>query len=163
MSFSFNSLKRIINLEVIITITFVVFFISILIGIIARQLGISVIWTENLATFANIWTTFIGASILVKKFSHIRLNIFDGYLKRNSSVWNIYIIFFNLIILLISIILAYGALQIAITQYESNTYIFTLGIRASYEFLSMVIGFSLAAFFSLAEIIKRIITFIGSL
>jgi TRAP-type C4-dicarboxylate transport system permease small subunit len=52
-----------------------VFFISILIQITTRYLGISVIWTEEMANYSFIWAIFMGAAIMVNRKEHFTFDI----------------------------------------------------------------------------------------
>lgn len=88
-----------------------IFFIAILIQIVTRYLGWSVLWTEEVSTYSFIWAIFMGASVMVNhkehftfdalqhKLSYInrnRLNIFiDGLL----IIFNLYILYFGINIL----------------------------------------------------------------
>ena len=69
-----------------------VFLITVMIQIITRYLSISVLWTEEVATFSFIWAVFMGASVMVRRDQHFSFT----YIKDKASGIKKYIL--NLII-----------------------------------------------------------------
>ncbi|WP_163538946.1 TRAP transporter small permease [Gracilibacillus sp. YIM 98692] len=57
------------------------FFAVILIQITTRQLGISVIWTEEVANYSFIWAVFMGASVMVNRKEHFTFDLLQRKLK----------------------------------------------------------------------------------
>lgn len=75
-----------------------VFFIVILYQIITRHLGISAIWTVELATNSFIWAVFMGAAVMVNRREHFS---FDILLKKLSGKKKISLSIFNDIVLIL--------------------------------------------------------------
>lgn len=63
-----------------------IFFIGILIQIIARYLGISTMWTEEASIYAFIWSIFMGASVMLNKRLHFNFNMFSESLSGKPKV-----------------------------------------------------------------------------
>ena len=89
-----------------------IFFIVIMIQIATRHMGISVIWTVEVATNAFIWAIFMGAAVMVNRRDHFNFNLFERKLtgKKKASLG-----FFNdtVLILFNAAIFIYG---IQVTQ-----------------------------------------------
>ncbi|MCC5910378.1 MAG: TRAP transporter small permease [Clostridiaceae bacterium] len=90
-----------------------VFFIAILIQVFSRNLGISVIWTEEVANFSFIWAMFMGASIMVRSKSHFRFNLMSQKLKGKPKV--ILEMFINVLLLVFNLIIAYHGVAVVRT------------------------------------------------
>lgn len=97
-----------------------VMLISILLQVLFRGLlnyGLS--WTEELARYAMIWLTYIGAVVSLKQGSHIAIKIFvcrlsTDWQKYTNLIANLIVLFFLLILLKASIKLSF--LPIIINQ-----------------------------------------------
>lgn len=85
-----------------------IFFIAIVIQIITRHMGISVIWTEEVANYSFIWSVFMGAAVMLNKREHFSFDFFLLKLQGNSRA--ILLIIIDTIVLLFSVALFwYGA------------------------------------------------------
>lgn len=83
------------------------FFIAIMIQIATRHLGISVIWTEEVANYSFIWAVFMGAAVMLNRRDHFSFDLLQRKLK-NKPKTSLYI-FNDLVLLLFNIaILIYG-------------------------------------------------------
>lgn len=81
----------------------VIFFLSTLLQIITRYLGMSVLWTEELANYTFIWAIFMGAAIMVNHKEHFTFDLLQMKVKgKNKLYLNISIeallVAFNLLI-----------------------------------------------------------------
>lgn len=67
------------------------------------------LWTEELSRFLLIWIVFIGACIAVSESDHFDVDVFEGYLRKNSTIRFLQILIKELVILIFSIfLLIYG-------------------------------------------------------
>ncbi|MCA0972151.1 TRAP transporter small permease subunit [Halobacillus litoralis] len=57
----------------------IVFFITIVYQVITRFIGVSAIWTGEVATYSFIWAVFMGASVMLNRREHFQ---FDLLLKK---------------------------------------------------------------------------------
>lgn len=62
-----------------------VFFLAIMIQIVTRHLGISVIWTEEVANYSFIWAVFMGAAVMVNRRDHFSFDLLQRKLKNKSK------------------------------------------------------------------------------
>lgn len=74
------------------------FFITIIFQIATRYLGISIIWTEEVANYSFIWAIFMGAAVMVNRKEHFK---FDFLLNRLTGKKGIYLSIFNDSVLLL--------------------------------------------------------------
>ncbi|WHH59229.1 TRAP transporter small permease [Petroclostridium sp. X23] len=90
-------------------ICFSIFVVAIMIQVFSRYLGISVIWTEEVANFSFIWSVFMGASIMMHHKEHFRFTLLSEKLEGKSKVYqdivvNVILLIFNLAILFYGIL-----------------------------------------------------------
>lgn len=97
------------KIQIIIGVLFLcVFFFVILLQIVTRYLGISVIWTEEVANYSFIWAVFMGAAIMVNRREHFNFDFLirkqKGKRKASLNIFNdLVLIAFNFCILLLGI------------------------------------------------------------
>lgn len=58
-----------------------IFFIAILVQIVTRYIGVSVIWTEEVANYSFIWAIFMGAAVMVNRREHFSFDFLTQKLK----------------------------------------------------------------------------------
>ena len=75
-----------------------VFFIVILYQIATRHLGISAIWTVEMATNSFIWAMFMGAAVMVNRREHFN---FDFLLKKITGKKKLMLSIFNDLVLIL--------------------------------------------------------------
>src|SRR5690625_3578596 len=82
--------------------------------IVTRYMGVSVIWTEEVATNSFIWAIFMGAAVMVNRREHFNFNFFERKLTGKAKAS---LNFFNDIVLILF-----------------NAAIFIYGIKVTQEF-----------------------------
>jgi TRAP-type transport system small permease protein len=55
---------------------------SVMTGVISRQLGRPVPWSDEMAQYLLVWTGFVGWAIATRRRSHIRIDVFINRLPR---------------------------------------------------------------------------------
>ncbi|GLO67355.1 MULTISPECIES: TRAP transporter small permease [Oceanobacillus] len=85
-----------------------VFFGIIVLQIVTRHLGISVVWTEEAANYSFIWAVFMGAAVMVNRREHFNFDFLVQKLKGKKraylSIFNDAILFiFNICIFLLGV------------------------------------------------------------
>lgn len=77
--------------KLVVSVGCVIFFVLVvatIIQVLCRYfLKVSVPWTEELARFAFIWATMLGASVLVKTKGHPAVDVLTGKLKGVATQW----------------------------------------------------------------------------
>lgn len=62
-----------------------IFFITIVIQVLTRYMGISVIWTEEVANYSFIWAVFMGAAVMLNRREHFQFDLLLRKLKGKSK------------------------------------------------------------------------------
>ncbi|MEK4306115.1 MULTISPECIES: TRAP transporter small permease [Oceanobacillus] len=87
------------KVQIIIGVLFLcVFFFVIVLQILTRHLGISIIWTEEAANYSFIWAVFMGAAVMVNRREHFN---FDYLQRKFQGKKRIYLSLFNDSVLII--------------------------------------------------------------
>ncbi|MDR0440036.1 MAG: TRAP transporter small permease [Candidatus Accumulibacter sp.] len=67
-------------LEVICTFFFIVMTVVLFVQTMARTVGISFFWAEELARYSMVWIVFLGSTVAVYQGSHTNIGVFIGIL-----------------------------------------------------------------------------------
>lgn len=95
-----------------------IFFIAIMIQIVSRHMGISIIWTEEVANYTFIWSVFMGAAVMVNQREHFSFDFLTLKLTGTKKVTLVMLI--DLIVLLFALALLYYGIQAASTFWDYN-------------------------------------------
>lgn len=118
-------MKRIIDLleriQKYVGIIFLsIFIVVVIIQIIARYIGVSALWTEEIAVFSFVWAVFMGAAIMVRKEAHFSFDFLKT--KLTGVKKHILDIIINILMLVFALyMLVYGK-EIMITFWDYNWY-----------------------------------------
>src|SRR5690625_3401557 len=85
-----------------------VFFLVVIIQIVTRYMGVSVIWTEEVANYAFMWAVFMGAAVMVNSREHFNFDFIQRKLqgKRRFALGifnDLVLIIFNVFIFILGI------------------------------------------------------------
>tara|TARA_R110002167_G_scaffold142168_2_gene330802 strand:+ start:986 stop:1492 length:507 start_codon:yes stop_codon:yes gene_type:complete len=116
----------------------VIFLASTLIQVVTRYLGISVLWTEEVAVNSFIWATFLGAAVMVRENKHFGFDVLTHYLKGTKR--SILVIFQNLIMLIFCLLCSLYSVEITQAFWHSR-WISIPEFRQGYVWLIMPITF----------------------
>ncbi|MBU5266560.1 TRAP transporter small permease [Virgibacillus proomii] len=89
------------KVQIILGLIFLsIFFLIIILQITTRYMGVSIIWTEEVANYSFIWAIFMGASVMVNRREHFKLDLLSRKLKGKyrlmiSIVNDLILILFN--------------------------------------------------------------------
>ncbi len=94
-------------------------FLLTFIEVIARLcFNTSFYWAKEFIIFFTIWSTFLGASQVIKKSKHIRLSVLVDML---SPKWQLYFDFFNIALgVIFSVLLTYSGTNLMIHAYSTG-------------------------------------------
>lgn len=113
-----------------------IFFLVIVIQMFARYSGISLIWTEEVANNAFIWSVFMGASVMVHRKGHFRFSLL--YEKLNGKARSFMVLIINLILLVFcGTVFYYGI--IASQNFWNYNWFSLPQIKMGYMFVSIPI------------------------
>src|SRR5699024_2947965 len=92
-------IKTLEKIQLVIGVIFLCLFFGVIVfQIITRYLGISVIWTEEVANYSFVWAVFMGAAIMVNRREHFS---FDFLIQKLQGKKKVYLSIFNDAILIV--------------------------------------------------------------
>jgi TRAP-type transport system small permease protein len=147
-------IKAIRNIQLTIGVLCLsIFFISVLIQILTRYLGISFLWTEELTNYSFIWAVFMGASVMVSFQEHFAfMGLYDKLEDPNKK--KILKIIINATILIFSIYLLILGIEITKTFWNYK-WISLPQLKRGYIWLSIPIMGGTMSLYSFYNILKE--------
>ncbi|MFC0560382.1 TRAP transporter small permease [Halalkalibacter alkalisediminis] len=131
----------------------VIFFIAILIQVISRYLGISIIWTEEVATNAFIWAVFMGAAVMVNRKDHFNFDLlsklFKGKKRLTLSIVN------DSILLIFCAALFFYSLT-ALTSFWNYNWVTLPMIKMGYVWLALPVMTMTMVIYLVAHIVGNV-------
>jgi len=132
-------------------------FLNVLFQVINRELGIVILWTEEIARFSFIWFSLLGAALAVKDNSHYIVDfLVEKICKGNKR--NYIDLLINFSILLISILIFWQGIRYTIGG--QGRWSSSAAMQMTWVYLSLPISslcMSLFAIEKLGEILKKIL------
>lgn len=147
-------IKLLERTQLTIGVTFLaIFIIAIMIQISSRYLGISVIWTEEVANYSFIWAIFMGAAVMVNRREHFSFDLLNKKLKGKSRT---YLTIFNDIVLVIfnSLILYYG--YQATKVFWNYNWVSLTNLKMGYVWIALPIMGATMVIYSLSHLITNV-------
>lgn len=130
-----------------------IFFIAIIIQIFSRYLGISIIWTGEVANYSFIWAVFMGAAVMVNRREHFN---FDFLLNKFTGKSRIYLSIINdLILILFNIAIFYYGIQ-AVGNFWDYKWVSLPSLKMSYVWISVPIMGLTMVIYSLSHLVNHI-------
>jgi TRAP-type C4-dicarboxylate transport system permease small subunit len=130
-----------------------IFFITILVQITSRHTGISLIWTEEVATYSFIWAVFMGAAVMVNRREHFN---FDYILKKLKGESRIYLRIVNDLILMgFNIALFYYGVMVVESFWNYNWASLPM-MKMGYVWISLPIMSLTMFIYSLAHLLRSV-------
>ncbi|MGP4080034.1 TRAP transporter small permease [Pseudalkalibacillus sp. R45] len=142
------------RLQMTVAILFLsIFFFVIMLQIITRHLGISIIWTEEVANYSFIWAIFMGAAIMVNRREHFNFDFILKKLKgkRKTSlkiVNDLVLITFNVFIFLLGV-------QVAV-EFWNYTWASIPDMKMGYIWMSVPIMAGTMIIYSFSHLIDHV-------
>lgn len=116
----------------------VVFLAATLIQVVTRYLGISVLWTEEIAVNSFIWAMFLGTAVMVKENKHFGFDVLTHYFQGDKR--SVLVITQNLIMLVFCVFCSLYSVEITQAFWNSR-WISIPEFRQGYVWLIMPITF----------------------
>lgn len=121
-----------------------IFFIAIVIQITSRHMGVSIIWTEEVANYSFIWSIFMGASVMVSQREHFSFDFLSIKLKGRKKTTLVLVI--DTIVLLFSLALLYYGIEAASTFWNYN-WVALPEMKMGYVWISLpIMGLTMAIY-----------------
>ncbi|MEI3600065.1 MULTISPECIES: TRAP transporter small permease [unclassified Oceanobacillus] len=151
-------MKRFVNIlekvQIITGVIFLcIFFFIIILQIVTRHLGVSVIWTEEVANYSFIWAVFMGAAVMVNRREHFNFDFLiqklQGKKRMSLSVFNdLVLIVFNICIFLLG-------LQV-VTEFWNYTWATIPEMKMGYVWLAIPIMAGTMIIYSVSHLINHV-------
>lgn len=108
------------------------------INVVLRFFGTSMLWAEELARYAIVWITFVGASVCVYKGAHIGVDVIMNILgEKPKKILSMVLAIFSL---LFSLVFTYFSFKITMNVQGTNQVSSTMGIPMSLVYAAMPVG-----------------------
>lgn len=130
-----------------------IFIVAIIIQITSRYMGISIIWTEEVANYSFIWAVFMGASIMVNRREHFSFDMLKVKLK---GKYKIYLsIFIDVILILFNSAIFYYGYQ-ATKIFWNYNWVSLTNIKMGYVWIAVPIMGATMVIYSLSHIVNHV-------
>ena len=142
------------KVQLTLGVTFLaIFFLVVIFQIITRHLGISVIWTEEVANYTFIWAVFMGAAVMVNRREHFNFDFILRKLKFKKKallqlISDLVLIAFNLAIFLLG-------LQV-VTEFWSYTWAAIPEMKMGYVWISIPIMAGSMIIYSISHLMEHL-------
>lgn len=141
-------------LAVIGSITLTIFFFAVLAQMFCRYLGIVALWTEEVSTYAFIFTVFMGAAALVRENKHFAFTaIADGI--KSPIVKKLISIMISVIVLVFAYFMFVYGRQL-MQKFWNYKWVSLPTMKRGYTWLCMPISAVSMMIFSVESIVKQI-------
>ncbi len=132
-----------------------VFFLVIMLQIITRYIGISVIWTEEVANYSFIWAIFMGAAVMVNRREHFNFDLLQRKLKGKSRIT--LSIFNDLVLIAFNLAIFSLGIQVVI-EFWNYTWATIPEMKMGYVWLSIPIMAGTMVIYSISHLINHVET-----
>ncbi|WP_079477599.1 TRAP transporter small permease [Halobacillus salinus] len=136
----------------------VAFFITIIYQVITRFIGVSAIWTGEVATYSFIWAVFMGASVMLNRREHFKFDLLIRKLKGKGK--SSLTLVNDLIILAFSAALTVFGWQAMINFWDYN-WVSLPQLKMGYVWLSVPLMGLTMSIYTLAHIFRNVKNFSG--
>ncbi|MFC3419095.1 TRAP transporter small permease [Salinicoccus hispanicus] len=149
-------IRAVEKIQIILGLIFLlVFFISILIQIATRYLGVSVIWTEEMANYSFIWAIFMGAAVMVNRKEHFTFDILQ---KKLSPKYRIFLnLFIDIILIVFNALLFFYSIEI-LERFWNYNWTSLPFLKMGYVWITIPIMTSTMVLYSINHVINGIRT-----
>lgn len=142
-----------ILIDIIVTLLFFLIIVFVVYQVFTRNFGIPNTWSEELIRWLFVYFSFLGIAYLVRKDTHVRLNVIDIIkpLKKISIVMDIPFIILNMIFF---VICTYAGLMLFI--HHGGFPSASLGVDKKVMFFVVPISFGLMTLYEIIKLSERL-------
>ena len=130
-----------------------IFFVVIVIQIVTRQIGVSVIWTEEVANYSFIWAVFMGAAVMVNRRDHFTFDLLQRKLKGKPR--NILNIINDTILIIFNVAIFYYGLQV-VERFWNYNWAALPDMKMGYVWIAIPIMAGTMIIYSAAHLINHV-------
>jgi len=130
-----------------------VFFLVVIIQIVTRYMGVSVIWTEEVANYAFMWAVFMGAAVMVNSREHFNFDFIQRKLqgKRRFALG----IFNDLVLIIFNVFIFILGIQIVV-EFWNYTWSTIPEMKMGYIWIAIPIMSGTMIIYSLSHLVDHI-------
>ncbi len=137
-----------------IAILLLVIAVILFINVVLRLFNTSILWAEELARYAIVWITFVGASVCVYKGAHIGVDVIMNVLgEKPKKILSLVLALFSLAF---SVLFTYYAFKITMNVHGTGQASSTMGIPMYIVYAAMPVGGLLMSIRYIQEFISLI-------
>ncbi|MGX8794174.1 TRAP transporter small permease [Oceanobacillus sp. M60] len=142
------------KVQIIIGVLFLcVFFFVIVLQILTRHLGISIIWTEEAANYSFIWAVFMGAAVMVNRREHFN---FDYLQRKFQGKKRIYLSLFNDSVLIIFNVCVFLLGLQVVNEFWNYTWSTLPNMKMGYIWIAIPIMAGTMLIYTLSHMIQHV-------
>ena len=141
-------------LAIIGSITLTIFFFAVLAQMFCRYLGIVALWTEEVSTYAFIFTVFMGAAALVRENRHFAFTAIADVIKSPVIKKLISILISGIILVFAYFMLVYG--RQLMQKFWNYKWVSLPTMKRGYTWLCMPISAVSMMVFSAESIVRQV-------
>ena len=130
-----------------------IFFLAIIVQMVTRYLGISVIWTEEVANYSFIWAIFMGASVMVNRREHFNFDFLSMKLKGKKRA-SLQIVIDSIVLVFAVFLTIYG--YEAVSTFWSYNWVSLPAMKMGYIWIAIPNMGATMAIYSAGHIINHI-------
>ncbi|WP_085522472.1 TRAP transporter small permease [Tuberibacillus sp. Marseille-P3662] len=130
-----------------------IFFIDIVIQVMTRLLGISAVWTTEVAKYSFIWSVFMGAAVMLNRREHFKFDMLLNKLKGKAR--NVLYMINDLILLLFSFAIFYYGID-AVQSFWNYNWVSLPQMKMGYVWISVPIMGGTMVIYTIAHLIRTI-------
>ena len=145
-------------LAIIGSITLTIFFFAVLAQMFCRYLGITALWTEEVSTYAFIFTVFMGAAALVRENRHFAFSAIADGIKSPVIKKLISILISGIILVFAYFMLVYG--RQLMQKFWNYKWVSLPTMKRGYTWLCMPISAVSMMVFSAENIVRQLFTLV---
>ncbi|MFC7319556.1 TRAP transporter small permease [Halobacillus campisalis] len=134
----------------------VVFFVTIVFQVITRYMGVSAIWTEEVATYSFIWSVFMGAAVMLNRREHFQFDLLLNKLKGKKKK-SLYLL--NDLILLLFCFALFVLGVIVVDSFWNFRWQSIPEMKMGYVWISIPIMAGTMVIYTVAHMVTNITTF----
>ncbi|MCA1020569.1 TRAP transporter small permease [Halobacillus litoralis] len=134
----------------------ITFFVTIIIQVATRFMGVSAVWTEEVATYSFIWSVFMGAAVMLNRREHFQFDFLLKKLKGKGK--NSLYLLNDLILLVFSIAIFYYGIE-ACQNFWNYNWVSLPQVKMGYVWISVPIMGGTMAIYTLAHIFRNVKNF----
>ncbi|WP_226582123.1 TRAP transporter small permease [Halobacillus litoralis] len=150
-------IKWLERIQLTIGVLFLItFFVTIIIQVMTRFMGVSAVWTEEVATYSFIWSVFMGAAVMLNRREHFQFDFLLKKLKGKGK--NSLYLLNDLILLAFCFAIFFYGIEVCQNFWNYN-WVSLQQLKMGYVWISVPIMGGTMVIYTIAHIIRNVKNF----